>query len=119
MIFIVDDDSATRDSLRQLLEAEGFDAQEFAGGGPFLDAVAPVPGDCLILDLNMPGMSGLEVLGELRRRGDKLPVLIVTAVADPAICARALADGAFAVIEKPFKAEQLLVLVRSAARLGD
>jgi FixJ family two-component response regulator len=116
MIFIVDDDHATRDSLRLLLETEGFEAQEFAAGRPFLDAARPVRGDCLILDVNMPGMSGLEVLEELRRRGDRLPVIIITGHSDPATRRRAAAGGALAVIEKPHQADLLLALLRAAAK---
>jgi two-component system, LuxR family, response regulator FixJ len=115
MIFIVDDDHATRDSLRLLLETEGFEAKEFAGGRPFLDGVRPVDGDCLILDLHMPGMSGLEVLEELRRRGDRLPVIIVSGHLDGTSRTRALVGGALAVIEKPHKADELLALLRTAA----
>ena len=118
MIFIVDDDHATRRSLRLLLEIEGFDAQEFAGGRPFLDAARPVDGDCLILDLHMPGMSGLEVLEELRRRGDRLPVIVVSGHLNRTARTRALAGGALAVIEKPAKVEGLLALVRSVRCVG-
>ena len=119
MIFIVDDDAATRDSLRQLLEVEGFEACEFVGGRPFLDGVRATDGDCLILDLTMPGMNGFEVLRELRRRGgDNLPVIIVTAYADSATRSRAAAGGALAVLEKPHRASELLALVRRALAIG-
>jgi two-component system, LuxR family, response regulator FixJ len=118
MIFIVDDDAATRDSLRLLLEAKGFEARDFAAGRAFLDIVRPTDGDCLILDLTMPGMSGFEVLAELRRRGDNLPVIIVTAHADSAARSRATADGALALLEKPHRASELLPLVRRALGIG-
>jgi two-component system response regulator FixJ len=114
MIFIVDDDSATRESLRFLLEAEGFEAQEFAAGLLFLDGARPVGGDCLILDVNMPGMSGIEVLEELRRRGHRVPVIIVTAYPDETTRNRASAAGALAILEKPHGADELLALVRRA-----
>jgi FixJ family two-component response regulator len=114
MIFIVDDDAATRDSLRLLLEAEGSEAREFADGRAFLDGERPADGDCLILDLTMPGMNGFEVLAELRRRGDTLPVIIVTAHADSATRSRAAVGGAIAVLEKPHRASELLALVRRA-----
>jgi FixJ family two-component response regulator len=117
MIFIVDDDHATRNSLRLLLEIEGFEAEGFAAGRPFLDAARPVDGDCLILDLHMPRMSGLEVLAELRRRGDRVPVIILTAVSDILLRQRALAGGAFAVLEKPAKFDELLALLRGASRV--
>jgi two-component system, LuxR family, response regulator FixJ len=114
MIFIVDDDEATRDSLGWLLEAEGFDRREFADGRTFLNSRRPADGDCLILDLTMPGMNGFEVLAELRRRGDSLPVIIVTAHADPTIRSRAATAGALAMVEKPYPACELLALVRRA-----
>ena len=118
MIFIVDDDAATRDSLRLLLEAEGFEAREFAAGRTFLDGERPADGDCLILDLTMPGMSGFEVLAELRGRGDTLPVIIVTAYADSTTRSRAAASGALAMLEKPHRASELLALVRRALGIG-
>jgi two-component system, LuxR family, response regulator FixJ len=116
MIFIVEDDAATRESLRLLLEAEGFEAQEFAAGKPFLDSAQPACGDCLILDVNLPEMSGLDVLEALRRRGDRLPVIVVTAFADAAARARAKAEGAVALLEKPHGADELLTLIRSVRR---
>ena len=119
MIFIVDDDAPTRDSLRLLLEAEGLEAREFAAGRTFLEGERPADGDCLILDLTMPGMNGFEVLRELRRRGgDNLPVIIVTAHADSATRNRAAAGGALAVLEKPYRASELLVLVRRALSIA-
>ena len=114
MIFIVDDDAATRDSLRLLLEAVGFEAREFASGRPFLDSVRPTDGDCLILDLNMAEMNGFDVLSELRGRGAGVPVIIVTAHADAGTRSRAAAGGALAVLEKPHRASELLALVRRA-----
>jgi two-component system, LuxR family, response regulator FixJ len=114
MIFIVDDDEPTRDSLRSLLEAHDFGTREFSDGRTFLDGERPADGDCLILDLTMPGMNGFEVLAELRCGGNSLPVIIVTAHADPATRRRAAAGGALAVLEKPYRASELLALVRRA-----
>jgi FixJ family two-component response regulator len=118
MIFIVDDDDATRDSLRLLVECEGFEAQDFASGRPFLDAVRPCDGDCLILDVNMPGMNGFQVVEELRRRGDRLPVIFVTAWSDPATRSRARVVGAAALLAKPHGADELLALVRQVSAAG-
>ena len=119
MIFIVDDDDATRDSLRLLVECEGFEAQDFASGRRFLDVVRPADGDCLILDANMPGMNGFEVLEELRRRGDCLPVIVITAWPDRGTRSRAQAAGAIALLEKPHGADELLALIRRAAARED
>lgn len=119
MIFIVDDDHATGDLLRLLLECEGFAVRDFASGRRFLDAVRPADGDCLILDVDMPGMNGFDVLKELRQRGDMLPVIFITARPDPATCSRARAVGAVALLEKPHGAGELLALVRQAAARND
>ena len=115
MIFIVDDDDATRDSLKLLVECEGFEARDFASGRRLLDLVRPVDGDCLILDVNMPAMNGFDVLKELRQRGDTLPVIFITAWPDPATRSRARAVGAVALLEKPHGADELLALVRQAS----
>ena len=114
MIFILDDDQAARDSLRLLLECEGLAAREFASGREFLDAVRPGAGDCLLLDLHMPGMGGLEVLEALRRRGDAIPVIMITGQPSSAARRRAAAAGALAFVEKPYLADALLTLVHQA-----
>jgi two-component system response regulator FixJ len=111
MIFIVDDDDATRDSLRLLIECEGFEVQVFASGRPFLDTTRPAEGDCLILDINMPGMNGWDVLAELRRRGEGIPVIVITAQSDAAAKKRAEAAGAIALFDKPLALEKFLALV--------
>jgi two-component system, LuxR family, response regulator FixJ len=116
MIFILDDDESVRDSLRLLLECEDLPAREFASGREFLDQVRPAAGDCLLLDLHMPGMSGLEVLEALRRRGDEVPVIIVTGRSTPVAKRRAEAAGILAFVEKPYHVEVLLGLVRDAVK---
>jgi two-component system, LuxR family, response regulator FixJ len=118
MIFIVDDDAAVRDSLRLLLECEGFEAREFASARQFLDTRPKSSGGCLILDVHMPGMSGLELLEMLRRRGDTLPVVLITGRPDAATQNRAKAAGALAVIEKPHGPKELVDLVRLALGHG-
>lgn len=114
MIYILDDDQATRDSLRLLLECDGLAAREFASGCEFLRIVRPEPGDCLLLDLQMPGMSGFEVLETLRHRGSGLPAIIVTGQPSTVAERRAKAAGALAVISKPYRADELLSLIRIA-----
>ena len=119
MIFIVDDDDATRDSLRLLLEGEGFEARDFASGHLFLDAIRPAAGDCLVLDVNMPDMNGFDVFKELRQRGDWLPTIFITALPDPTLQSRARSAGAFALLEKPHRADELLALIRRATASED
>jgi len=113
MIFIVDDDDAARDSLRLLLECEGFEAREFVSGRQFLDAGLRDDGDCLILDVHMPGMNGLELIKELRKRGKRLPVILITGRRDAATINLARALGV-PLVEKPYKAEEILNHVRHA-----
>ena len=114
MIFIVDDDSAVRDSLRLLLECAGLEARDFPSPETFLDGWKSADQDCLVLDVQMPGMSGLDLLEELRQRGDAVPVIVVTGQPSAASTARAQAAGALAVLAKPFKAIEMLSLVRQA-----
>jgi len=98
MISTLDGDDAVRDSLRLLLECAGLEAREFASCQELLDAVRGSDGDCLILDLHMPEMSGIELLEEMRRRGEILPVILITGRLDATLGERAHAAGALAVV---------------------
>lgn len=101
-IYIVDDDEAVRDSARILLEAHGFKVEIFAAGPDFLGSFDGRPKGCLILDINMPGMGGLEVLDVVRAQWPDLPVIMITGRGDKAAKAQALRSGAVALLEKPF-----------------
>jgi len=114
MIYIVDDDSATRDSLRLLLECVGLEARGFPSSEAFLAGSQRAAEDCLVLDIHMPGMNGLELLEELRQRGDAVPVIVVTGRPSAASTLRAQAAGALAILEKPFNPAEILGLVRYA-----
>ena len=116
MILILDGDDGVRDSLRFLLECAGFEALEFASCREFLDVDRSGDGDCLILDLHMPEMSGIELLEEMRRRGrgETLPAILITGRLDATLGERACAAGALAVVEKPYVAAEILNLVREA-----
>jgi FixJ family two-component response regulator len=114
MIFIVDDDESVRDSLRLLLECAGFEVCVFGSCWEFLAADRIGEGDCLILDVHMTGMSGLDLLERMRGRGDRVPVILITGRLDMATRSRAQAAGALAVVEKPYKAGEILALVRRA-----
>ncbi len=114
-IFIVDDDEAIRDLLQLLLESAGFqNIQVFGSSRRFLDAATPQPGDCLLLDIRMPDMDGLELQSELNRRGARLAVIIMTGHGDVPIAVRAMKAGAADFIEKPFSDLLLLDAVRRA-----
>jgi len=114
MIFIVDDDESVRDSLRLLLECAGFEVRVFGSCREFLAAGRIGEGDCLILDVHMTGMNGLDLLEWMRGRGDRVAVILITGRLDAATRSRAQAAGALAVVEKPYKAGEILALVRRA-----
>jgi FixJ family two-component response regulator len=113
-IYIVDDDEAVRDSARILLEAHGYEVQIFAAGPEFLAAFDGALKTCLILDINMPGMSGFEVLDLVRARWPRLPVIMITGRGDKAAKARALGNGAVALLEKPFGDVALVSAIEQA-----
>jgi len=113
-VFIVDDDAGVRDSLAMLLELKGFETRKFPAAEAFLDEYRPELPGCVVLDLRMPAMSGLELQAELTRRGLRLPVIVVTAHGDVATTRAALKDGAVDFIEKPIDDEALLGAVAAA-----
>lgn len=114
-VYIVDDDEAVRDSIRLLLESSGFAARDFASAELFLRSNIAEMG-CLLLDLHMPGISGLELLRQLRSRGIRRPVIVVSGRRDPVQDAEVWAAGASALLSKPFDDQQLLDLVAEALR---
>jgi two-component system response regulator FixJ len=101
-IFIVDDDAAVRDSLSALLEADGFATETFESAKAFLAGYRPKDACCVIADIRMPDMDGLELQEELIRRAWGLPVIIVTGHGDVPLAVRAMKAGAVDFIEKPF-----------------
>ncbi len=106
-IFIVDDDAAVRDSLCALLEAEGFSVEGFESAKAFLAGFKPKEACCVIADIRMPDMDGLELQEEIIRRGWGLPVIIITGHGDVPLAVRAMKAGAVDFIEKPFDDEVL------------
>jgi two-component system response regulator FixJ len=112
MIFIIDDDRDIRDSLRFLLSCEGLASRSFATADQFLATQVVTDRDFLITDMNLPGMSGLELLAAVRKRGLALPVVLMTGQASPRLRQRALAGGATAFLEKPLKDAEILSLIR-------
>lgn len=106
-VFIVDDDADVRDSLCALLEAEGYEAKEFASARLFLDQYQPREASCVVADIRMPDMDGLELQEEILRQGWGLPVIIITGHGDVPLAVRAMKAGAVDFIEKPFDDETL------------
>jgi two-component system response regulator FixJ len=116
-VFIVDDDAAIRDSLRMMLEMAGYTVRDFASAQSFLSD-ADLQGGCLIVDVRMPGMGGLELQEELVRRKASIPVIVVTGHADVPLAVRAMRAGAMDFVEKPFDEERMLQSVADALAAG-
>src|SRR5690348_7375567 len=117
-IFLVDDDTAVRDSLKLLLETHGLAVRDFASGAQLLQESAPRPGDCLVCDVHMPVMSGLEIVETLARRGIASPAILITGRTDEALRRRARAAGAFLLIEKPIDGDLLIDAIDRALNAG-
>ena len=113
-VSVVDDDESVRESLPDLLNEFGFDACTFASAQEFLASACLYRTGCLILDVTMPGMTGLDLQQELRLRGHKIPIVFITGQTDGTIRARALEQGAVSVLLKPFNDTELLAAVESA-----
>jgi two-component system response regulator FixJ len=119
IIHVVDDEAAIRDSLAMLLRSVGLASRTWTGAREFLAGYAPDGPACLIADVRMPGMSGLELQEALRARGETLPVIIVTGHGDVAMAVRAMKNGAADFLEKPFNDQTLLDTVhRALATVG-
>jgi FixJ family two-component response regulator len=114
VIFVVDDDAFVRKAVRRLLLSLHLPVQLFASAEQFLAATQPTCHGCLILDLHLPGLSGLELQDKLVDQGWNLPVVIVTAHDEPAARDAALGMGAVAFIKKPFDRAQFLAIVQAA-----
>ena len=114
LVYVVDDDDAMRDSLRWLLESTGYRVAAYATAERFLSAYKPGTAACVVLDVRMPGRSGLELQQELNRRGETLPIIFITGHGDVPMAARAFRAEAVDFIEKPFNDQLLLDRVHEA-----
>ena len=118
LVSIVDDDGSLRRSVRNLLTSVGFRVETFVSAEAFLESIHREKTGCLVLDLRMPGMSGVDLLVHLAATGSRIPAVIVTAHGDDEARRRALQAGAIAFIGKPFNGDALLDAVRSAMHGG-
>jgi FixJ family two-component response regulator len=107
LVYVVDDDEAVRDSLRWLLEGNRYQVSSFARAEDFLTSYEPARTACLILDVRMPGMSGLELQEQLVARGVNLPILFITGHGDVPMAVATMKKGAVDFIEKPFNEADL------------
>ena len=117
VVFVVDDDPAMRRSLRWLIESVGLGVATFETAEAFLQAYNGSQPGCLVLDVRMPGMSGLELQAALAARRLSLPTIIVTGHADVTMAVRAVQNGALDFLEKPFSDQILLDRIRQAIEL--
>jgi len=113
-VFLVDDDQAVRDSIRFLMKSVGLDLACFANAQDFLEAYDETAPGCLVLDVRIPGMSGIDLMERLNRMGSRLPVIIISGHADVPIAVQAMKFGAVDVLEKPFKDQVLLDRIHAA-----
>jgi FixJ family two-component response regulator len=113
-IVVVDDDLGMAQALRRLLEASGFHAAVFQSGEALLESEVVMTAACLILDINLPGVSGFELSQRLRASGHKVPFIFITADEDPEVQAQARAAGAVACLTEPFPAKALLAAIAKA-----
>jgi RNA polymerase sigma factor (sigma-70 family) len=118
IVFVVDDDPAMRESMRWLIESIGLTVQTHATAREFLERYDPVSVGCLVLDVRMPGLSGLDLQDELATRGSVLPIIMITGYAEVPMAVRAMKAGAIDFIEKPFSDQDLLDRVRFAIDLS-
>jgi FixJ family two-component response regulator len=115
-VAIVDDEEGIRKALGRLLRAAGLEAYGYANGQEFLTAAAERRPDCVVLDLHMPGMSGLQVLRKLKTAGLLLPVVVITAHDEPETRQKCLSTGARAYLRKPLEDRLLLNAISAAMR---
>lgn len=118
-VFVVDDDEAMRDSLKWLIESVGMKVRTYGSADEFLGSCYPGRAGCLLLDVRMPGMSGLELQHHLARREIRLPIIIITGHGDVGMAVRAMKAGAVDFIEKPFNDEALLSSIRNALEFDE
>src|SRR6478735_4432631 len=119
IVYVIDDEEAVRDSVAFLLEARELCVQSFASAGEFLAAVPSLAPGCVLTDMRMPGMDGLDLLRDIRRRNLPWPVVVMTAHGEVSLAVQALKAGASDFIEKPFPGDVLIDAVLSALQAAE
>ncbi|HET7755831.1 MAG TPA: response regulator transcription factor [Steroidobacteraceae bacterium] len=113
-VFVVDDDEGVRNSLRFLLKSVGLATRTLASASEFLESYQPSQTGCLVLDVRMPGMSGLELQQQLNLRGAIIPVIFITGHGDIPMAVEAMQQGAFDFLQKPFRDQDLIDRIQRA-----
>jgi two-component system, LuxR family, response regulator FixJ len=116
-VYVVDDDDGMRRALTTLLSTVGYQTAAFSRARDFLEKFKPTDGGCLVLDIRMPEMSGLELQQHLNRTGSMLPVIFITGHGDVPMAVQAMKEGAFEFIEKPFRDQDLLDRINHALQV--
>ena len=119
MVFVVDDDDAVRASILNLLAAEGFEARGFAAGAAFIGAARPDTAACLVCDMKMPELGGLEVAAEMARQGSDMPIIFMTGFGSIPMTVQAMKAGAIEFLTKPVAPDELLRAVRDGLRTDE
>jgi FixJ family two-component response regulator len=119
MVFVVDDDDAVRASILNLLAAEGFEARGFAAGTAFIGAARPDTAACLVCDMKMPELGGLEVAAEMARQGSDMPIIFMTGFGSIPMTVQAMKAGAIEFLTKPVAPDELLRAVRDGLRTDE
>jgi two-component system, LuxR family, response regulator FixJ len=118
-VFVVDDDAAALDSLAMLLRSDRLNPSGFSSAQAFLDQLAPDARGCIISDVRMPGMDGVELIRALKARHCLMPVIVITGHADVTVAVQAMKAGAAEFVQKPFESELILRLVRACLEEND
>ena len=118
LVSVVDDDEFIREALPDLLRSFGLDASPFSSAEAFLASDSLDRTDCLVLDVNMPGMTGPELQQELARRRRDIPIVFITANNDDELCPKVLKRGAVACLKKPFSDTAMIEAVNAALEIG-
>jgi FixJ family two-component response regulator len=114
VVFVVDDDASIRAAVKSLLKSVGLRSESFASTEEFVGAVRPDTPSCLVLDVRLPGMSGLDFQAELEKRGVRIPIIFITAHGDIPMTSRAMKAGAVEFLPKPFQKRELLDAIHQA-----
>ena len=113
-VFVIDDDQEVRTGLQQLLSAIGLPVQTFASAQSFLDVIDASRPGCVVTDIRMPGMTGIELQKELRQRNVRLPVIVITAHGDVSFAVEAFHGGAIDFLQKPYRPQHMISRIREA-----
>jgi two-component system response regulator FixJ len=119
LVHVIDDDDAVRQSLAFLFKTVKLPAAAYPDAGTFLNALSQIHGGCVVTDVRMPGMSGIDLLKRLRELKNPIPVVVITGHADVPLAVEAMKHGAVDFLEKPFDDDLLLRAVRTALRDQD